>query len=99
LGIVTAFNKTLAEFPAFASPVYDNVYISEVLHQATVAIDEKGTEGSAATAIVSKGILIEIDHPTETPTPKVVVADHPFLFAIRDNPTGSLLFVGQVVAP
>lgn len=99
LGIVTAFDENLAELPAFASPVYDNVYISEVLHQATVAIDDKGTEGSAATAIVSRGILVEIDRPTEILTPKVVVADHPFLFVIRDNPTGSLLFVGQVVAP
>ena len=97
LGVVTAFDKLLAQFPAFASPLYDNVFISDVLHQATVAIDEKGTEASAATAIVFEGLLIGID---ATPlTPKVVVADRPFLFVVRDNPTGSLLFVGQVVAP
>lgn len=97
LGVVTAFDETSAQFPAFASPVYDNVFISDVLHQATVAIDEKSTEASAATAIVLGGLLIGID--VTTPTPKVVVADRPFLFVIRDNPTGSLLFVGQVVAP
>jgi serpin B len=97
LGLLRAFDETQAEFPAFASDVYDNVYLSEVLHQATVAIDEKGTEASAATAVVLNGLLIGID--AEPTTPKVVVADRPFLFVIRDNPTGALLFVGQVVAP
>jgi serpin B len=98
LGVVTAFDENLASFPAFASPAYDNVYVTDVLHQATVAIDEKGTEASAATAVVLTGILLGgVD--VEMPPPKVVVADHPFLFVIRDRPTGSTLFVGQIVAP
>ncbi|HEX2869879.1 MAG TPA: serpin family protein [Polyangiaceae bacterium] len=97
LGVVTAFDKEAASFPAFASPVFDNVYVSDVLHQATVAIDEKGTEASAATAIVLSGVTSSIE--PEPITPKVIVADRPFLFVIRDNPTGALLFVGQVVAP
>ena len=97
LGVVTAFDKDAASFPAFASEVFDNVYVSDVLHQATVAIDEKGTEASAATAIVLAGLTSSID--PEPRTPKVVVADRPFLFVIRDNPTGALLFVGQIVAP
>jgi serpin B len=97
MGIVTAFSKTEARFPAFASPLFKNVYVSDVFHQATVSIDEKGTEASAATAIVLVKLTIGIDEPPATP--KVVVADHPFLFVIRDNPTGSILFVGQVVAP
>jgi serpin B len=97
MGVVTAFDKEAASFPAFASPVFDNVYVSDVLHQATVAIDEKGTEASAATAIVLAGLTSSID-PEPAP-PKVVVADRPFLFVIRDNPTGALLFVGQIVEP
>jgi serpin B len=97
LGMKTPFAKYVAEFPKLISEKYPNVYVSDVLHQATVAIDEKGTEASAATAIVVTGLTIGSLEPT--PTPKVVVADRPFLFAIRDNPTGSLLFVGQVVAP
>lgn len=97
LGVVTAFNEILARFPAFASPAFDNVYVSDVLHQATVEIDEKGTEASAATAIVTAGLVIAIDVPVGTP--KSVVIDHPFLFVIRDKPTGSPLFVGQIVAP
>ncbi len=68
MGIVTgAFNETEASFPAFASLVYDNVYVSDVLHQATVSIDEKGTEASAATAIVVAGIVSSIDVPRPTP--------------------------------
>lgn len=97
MGVVTAFDKEEASFPAFASPVFDNVYVSDVLHQATVAIDEKGTEASAATAIVLVGLTSSIE--PDPVTPKVVIADRPFLFVIRDNPTGALLFVGQVVAP
>jgi serpin B len=98
MGVVTAFDETDAQFPAFASPLYDNVYVSDVLHRATISIDEKGTEASAATAIVLTSIQIAVEMPPPPP-PKIVVADHPFLFVIRDNPTGSILFVGQVVAP
>jgi serpin B len=95
LGMLTPFDPDRAEFPKLVSDVYPVVYISDVLHQATVAIDEKGTEASAATAIIFAGVSASIDPPT----PKVVNADRPFLFAIRDNPTGSVLFVGQIVAP
>lgn len=96
LGMVTPFDEDSAEFPKLVSETYPVVYISDVLHQATVAIDEVGTEASAATAIVLEGRL-SID--VEAPQPIVLNVDRPFLFAIRDNPTGSLLFVGQVVAP
>ncbi len=98
LGVVEAFDENMASFPAFASPSYDNVYVTDVLHQATVAIDEKGTEASAATAVVLTGVLLG-GFEEETPPPKLVVADHPFLFVIRDRPTGATLFVGQIVAP
>jgi serpin B len=37
--------------------------------------------------------------PLDPPKPKVVTIDRPFLFVIRDNPTGAVLFVGQVVSP
>lgn len=97
LGVVTAFDEVLARFPAFPTPPEDNVSVSNVLHQATVTIDEKGTEASAATAITS--VSISIGGIVDPTTPKVVVADHPFLFVIRDRPTGATLFIGQIVAP
>jgi serpin B len=96
LGLETPFIPDAAEFPKLESERFENIYISDVLHQATVAIDERGTEASAATAVVL-GVKVSID--PEPPQPVVVNVDRPFLFAIRDNPTGALLFVGQVVAP
>jgi serpin B len=93
LGIQTAFDPNRAEFPPLTSAVYPRVYVSDVLHQATVAIDEKGTEASAATAIVAEGDTAIAAGPT------TITIDRPFLFLIRDNPTGAVLFVGQVVDP
>jgi serpin B len=92
LGVTTPFNDTLAEFPKLVSSASADVYITDVLHQATVAIDEIGTEASAATAVV-------VGNKSSAPNPVELDVDRPFLFAIRDNPTGSPLFVGQVVAP
>ena len=58
-----------------------------------MAIDEQGTEASAATAVV--GTVVSVP-----PDPTVIVnVDRPFLFTIRDRPTGSLLFVGQILEP
>jgi serpin B len=96
LGMETPFLRRSAEFPKLESELYEEVYISDVLHQATVAIDERGTEASAATAVVVSGVS---SGPIDPPEPLVVNIDRPFLFAIRDNPTGAVLFVGQVVAP
>jgi serpin B len=96
LGMTAPFAPAMAEFPKLASASFPQVYISNVFHQATVAIDEKGTEASAATAIVFSGIS-SVD--PEPPMPKAVTIDRPFLFVIRDNPTGAVLFVGQVVDP
>jgi serpin B len=69
-----------------------SLYISAVFHQAFVDVNEQGTEAAAATAVVMapKGL------PPPVPTFR---ADHPFVFLIRDNHTGSVLFVGRVVNP
>ena len=66
--------------------------IDDVFHQAFVKIDEKGTEAAAATAIVGR----ESAAPSD---PKKVVVDKPYLFFIRDVPTGAILFTGRVVTP
>ena len=64
--------------------------ISEVIHKAFIQVDEKGTEAAAATVVI-------ITY-TSFPSPSFV-ADHPFLFLIRDKRTGSILFIGRVVKP
>lgn len=94
LGLGLVFKRD-AELPKLESPLFPDVFVSDVLHQATVAIDEVGTEASAATAIIAAGL----SSSDPEPEPRVVNVDRPFSFMIRDNPTGSVLFVGQVVEP
>lgn len=67
------------------------LFISSVMHKTYVDVDEKGTEAAAATAI---------SIPTaEDVQAKEFVADHPFIFLILDNDSGSLLFMGRVADP
>jgi len=61
-------------------------------HQAFIAVDEKGTEAAAATAIVIG--------ETSIPTPDIILSiNHPFILLIRDLNTGTLLFIGRVINP
>jgi serpin B len=94
LGVKDAFLPNTASFPKLGSEPASGVFLTDVVHQATVSVDEQGTEASAATGISAGG-----GSAGPAPEPKVVTVDRPFLFAIRDNVTGSLLFVGQVVSP
>ena len=89
LGIVAAFDATLADFSGIEASRH--FYVDGVLHKAFIAVDESGTEAAAATAVSlsTSGI------PT---TPKSFVADRPFVFFIRDT-TGAILFAGQVLDP
>jgi len=67
------------------------LFISNVIHKAFVAVDEEGTEAAAATGVVM-GITAVVQ-------PLVFRADRPFVFMIRDNRSGSILFIGRVVNP
>lgn len=69
--------------------------IDAVIQQADIAVDEKGTEASAATAVAMVGVA----GPNTPPPPLVVRVDRPFLFLLRDIPTGTVLFMGQVADP
>jgi serpin B len=67
------------------------LHVGDVLHKGFVAIDEHGTEAAAATAVI-----IDTD---SAPEPAALTVDRPFVFFIRDIPTGTILFVGRVVDP
>jgi serpin B len=69
-----------------------DLYISAVIHKAFVAVDEEGTSAAAATAVA----MAEMAMPAE---PLEVRVDRPFLFFIRDIPTGTILFAGRVLDP
>lgn len=72
-----------------------NLAITDVIHKAFVAVDEEGTEAAAATAVVV-GETAALPSEEE---PKVMTLDRPFIFMIRDNATGTLLFVGRLIDP
>jgi len=68
------------------------LFISDVVHKAFVAVDEAGTEAAAATAVIME--LTAVPEP-----PVEVTIDRPFIFLIRDIETGAILFVGRVLNP
>ena len=67
-----------------------DLFFSAVIHKAFVDVNEQGTEAAAATAVVVRTTAIR---------PTVFRADHPFLFLIRDNDSGSILFIGRMMNP
>jgi serpin B len=95
MGMVQAFRDGHADF----SGMSDNprgLFISAVIHKAFIDVNEEGTEAAAATGITLRSAMARM--PDRTP-PIVFRADHPFLFLIRDNRSGGLLFMGRVVDP
>ncbi|OPZ64926.1 MAG: Serpin (serine protease inhibitor) [Firmicutes bacterium ADurb.Bin506] len=90
LGMVDAFDDKLADFSAMSDR---RLYITQVLHKAFVEVNEEGTEAAAATAVVVGVKSAPVDMPV------VFTADRPFLFAIRDVATGSILFMGRMADP
>ena len=88
LGMRLAFTDS-ADFSGMTGK--PGLYISKVLHQAFVRVDEKGTEAAAATAVVISLTAVQ---------PSIVFrADHPFIFIIQDRSNGSILFIGRVANP
>lgn len=90
MGMGIAFESGPADFTGINAE--GRPYIQDVLHKAFVGVNEAGTEAAAATAV----IVGDESGPPQLATMKL---DRPFLFVIRDNPTGSLLFVGRVADP
>jgi serpin B len=89
LGMSSAFDPLAADFSGMADLVEGPLFISDVVHKAYVKVDEEGTEAAAAT-----GVVVGV-----TSVPVGFQADHPFLFLIRDDLTGSILFMGRVADP
>jgi serpin B len=88
LGMVDVFLPGAADLSGMADA---DLFISAVIHEAYVKVDEEGTEAAAATAVVVG--------ETSAPMVPTFRADRPFLFQIRDRLTGSILFMGRVADP
>ena len=90
MGMKRAFNPNAADFSAMAE---EGLFVSDVIHQAYIDVHEKGTEAAAATGVVF-GARISL--PAENFT---VRADRPFFFAICDDLTDTILFMGEITNP
>ena len=89
MGMVDAFELPPADFSGISG--HKDLYITKVIHKAIIEVNEEGSEAAAATAVVV-GTKAVMHKP-------VFKADHPFLFMIRHNETGSILFMGRVANP
>jgi serpin B len=90
MGIQTLFDPDRADLSGITTA--EQLYVSDVLHETFIAVTERGTEAAAATAVVAKASAAPA-------TPREVLADHPFLFAVRDRDTGAVLMLGRVLDP
>jgi serpin B len=90
LGMGIAFDPNNADFSAMHQPP-PGLVISEVKHKAFIEVNEEGTEAAAVTSV---GI-----RTTAARQRASFVANRPFLFAIQDNTTGAVLFLGTVNDP
>lgn len=88
MGMPTAFT-TLADFSGMTG--LRDLFISLVIHQAFVEVNEEGTEAAAATAVVMER--------TSAAPENLFLANHPFIFIILEKQTGNILFLGRVVDP
>jgi serpin B len=91
LGVEDAFTGA-ADFSGMTTA--ERLFISAVVHQAYIDVDEQGTEAAAATAMAMRPMALRRE-----PDPIPMVVDRPFLFAIVDTTTGLPLFLGHVVRP
>ncbi|MGA1821968.1 MAG: serpin family protein [Thermoplasmatota archaeon] len=84
MGMIDAFGN--ADFSGITGK--RDLFISQVIHQGFIDVNEEGTEAAAATAVVARlgGVVDNVQFN----------ADHPFMFVIQDNDTGNILFMGRV---
>ncbi|NNE10080.1 MAG: serpin family protein, partial [Gemmatimonadetes bacterium] len=90
MGLALPFDPARADFTGITTA--EPLWVDRVFHEAYVRVDEKGTEAAAATATTMRTLSMPPPNP-------VFRADHPFLFVIRENETGLILFVGRVGNP
>lgn len=100
LGMPLALTRGQADLSGIdgcAPPSEDSLFISGVVHEAFIDMNEEGTEAAAATAVLVP--MCAAMAPSKPPPVPVFRADHPFLFAIRDRKSGVILFLGRLADP
>jgi serpin B len=89
LGIHDAFDANAADFSGIDGQ--HDLYVSDVMHEVVVHVDESGTVAAGATA----GIMRQ----SAAPIMQTVNVDKPFVYAVRDRTTGAILFLGSITDP
>jgi serpin B len=97
MGMTSAFDPAAADFSGLCAdpPDGDHLYIGDVLQKAMISMQETGVEAAAATAVLVVGESVS----TVQPMPVTVDVNRPYLVALVDNPTGTILMLGQIVDP
>ena len=90
MGMQAAFDPNAADFSGIDGQ--RDLVINDAIHKAFIAVDEKGTEAAAATVVIM-GLTALM------PQGIVLTIDRPYFYVIRDNPTGTILFMGRVMDP
>src|SRR5262245_629962 len=93
LGMGVAFDPDRANFKAMVQGSV-NAFISQVKHKTFAEVNEEGTEAAAATSV--EMAVTSVMRPPKT---FQMIVDRPFVCAIRDNKTGTVLFLGSIVDP
>ena len=88
LGMEDAFVPNVANFSKMRAA--NDLFISSVRHKTFVDVNEEGTEAAAATSV---GIGIVCVCPNE------FIIDRPFLYVIREQYSGSVIFIGKMLDP
>lgn len=88
MGMERAFDSERADFSGINGK--RNLFIALVQHKAYIEVNEEGAEAAAATGVVEEKAAEPMNQ---------FIADHPFLFLIRDTESGAILFIGRMVDP
>ncbi|XP_058783177.1 serpin-ZX-like [Vicia villosa] len=98
LGVVLPFSEAGGGLTKMVedSPLGEELYVSSIYHKSFIEVNERGTEAAAASCDAVFGCSMFRKPP---PPPIDFVADHPFMFLIREDCSGTVLFIGQVLDP
>jgi serpin B len=89
LGVKDLFDRSRADLSGIAGN--RDLYVTGVFHDANITVDETGTEAAAATAVVVGEV--------SAPPPAALTVDRPFIYLIRDDANGEILFMGRLLEP
>jgi len=98
MGMPNAFDDRAADFSGMdgqSCQAGDSfcLFVSDAIHKAFVLVDEEGTEAAVAT------VMVAVPASGSSEPPVQLVVDRPFIFLIRDDTTGTILFLGRVLDP